>query len=237
MNTGRAVLGVAFIALGTLLLLERAGVVDAGPVLAAWWPLLLLVGAGLQLAARPPRPVGATVLGVLGLVLLAVTTDAVPGSVLALVWPLGILTLGVWLLWRRGVPLAAGGTVDDRLDVTALFSGRRIVSTSRDFRGGEVTAVFGGVEIDLSGARLVDTAHLELVAVFGGIELTVPHGWRVTLDGPAILGGNENGAPAVTDPDAPTLRVHGTAVLGGIEIRAVTPSPAPAPARDPFARP
>ena len=229
MNTGRALLGVAFVSLGTLLLLQQTGTLDAGRVIADWWPVLLLVAATLELLARPPRPVAASVLGAIGLVLLAGTTDLVPGSVLALVWPLGIILLGAWLLLRRG-PVAVGGASDDAVvDATVLFSGRRIVGTSPRFRGGSVTAVFGGIELDLTGAEIPDGAVLDAVAVFGGVELTVPLGWRVVVDGPAIFGGHENNVPAPADAAAPTLRVRATAIFGGVEVGAGAGWPAATP--------
>ena len=231
MNTGRAVIGVAFVGVGALLLLDRAAVLDAGRVLADWWPLLFLVAAAIELLATPPRPVGAAVSALIGLSLLGWTTGLVAGSVLALLWPLALIAVGAWLLVRPRGP-AADGDAQDAVDVTVLFAGRRIVSSSRDFRGGTATAIFGGIELDLTGARTSGGAELEAVALFGGVEVTVPPGWRVLLDGPAIFGGHENSVPAPADPDAPTLRVRATAIFGGVEVAqgAAAPSiPWPAP--------
>ncbi len=221
MNTGRAVIGIGFVALGTLLLLDRAGVLDAGGVIADWWPAVFLVAAALELIARPRRPIGATVFAVIGVLLLGGTTGLLTTSVWAIVWPVGFIALGLWLLLRR-TPTGRGwpdGSADDVVDATVLFSGRRIVSTAHAFRGGSATAVFGGIEIDLTGAEIEGTAELEAVALFGGVDIQVPAGWRVLVDGPAIFGGHENNVPAPGDPDAPVLRVAATAIFGGIEVK------------------
>jgi hypothetical protein len=228
-NTGRVVLGTAFVSLGSLFLLEEAGAVDAGAIISDWWPVVLLVVAALELLSRPPRPVSAGVWGLLGLVLLAVTTDVVDASVWTLVGPTAAIALGIWLLARR--PGAGEAeSPGDAVDVTAVFSGRRVVNASRSFRGGTATAVFGGVDLDLTGAHIDGTAVLDAVAVFGGVELLVPGTWQVRLDGPAIFGGHENRAPILTDPDAPVLRIRGTAIFGAVEVRAAA---VPAPVEQP----
>jgi len=161
-----------------------------------------------------------TVFAVIGVLLLGGTTGLLTTSVWAIVWPVAFIALGLWLLLRRA-PTARGwpDSSGDVVDATVLFSSRRVVSTSRALRGGSATAVFGGIEIDLTGAEIVGTAELEAVALFGGVDIQVPAGWRVLVDGPAIFGGHENNVPAPSDPNAPVLRLAATAIFGGIEVK------------------
>lgn len=231
MNTGRAVLGVIFVALGGLMLLDRANVLDAGTIIANWWPVVFLVLAGLELLARPPRRMTAAVFAVIGAVLLAATTGLLTASAWSLLWPTLVILLGAWLLFRAGRRSSADGTAthDGDFDVTAVFSGRKIASTAAPLHHGNATAVFGGVEIDLTAARIDERATLEAVAVLGSVEVRVPPNWRVELDGPAILGGLENHAAPPADGTAPTLRITATAVLGAVEVKtAALPTVAPA---------
>lgn len=232
MNTGRVVLGSGFLAVGTLVLLERADVLDAGEVIADWWPVLFLVAALLDVLSRPPRVASATVLGGLGLVLLAVTNDLVEANVWEIVWPVVLVGLGLWLLLRRPSAVDRDATRDETIGVVALFSGRRVVATAPRFRGGTATAVFGGVEIDLTETRIEGETVLDTVALFGGVDVEVPPGWRVVIDGPAIFGGSESHVPPPITPDAPTLRVRATAIFGGVDVKlgSAAPSATPAPA-------
>jgi len=102
------------------------------------------------------------------------------------------------------------------------MGGGELVVHSQDFRGGEVSAIMGGFEIDLRGAAISgDSATLEVFTLFGGIELKVPQEWNVVLHGTPILGMFANTAKAMADPSVPrkTLILKGTAIMGGVEVK------------------
>jgi hypothetical protein len=85
-----------------------------------------------------------------------------------------------------------------------------------------VLAVFGGAEFDLREADLPGREiTINAVAVFGGISITVPPEMRVVDTGSAVLGGREiSGESAESSrPDAPVLRITGTCVFGGVEVK------------------
>lgn len=85
-----------------------------------------------------------------------------------------------------------------------------------------VLTVFGGTELDFRDAILPGKEIiLRATTVLGGVEVIVPPEMRVVDNGIAILGGREiTGNPGeAASPDAPVLRVEGTCVLGGIEVK------------------
>jgi hypothetical protein len=107
--------------------------------------------------------------------------------------------------------------------IVAIFSG-----ASR--KGGwhaepviEVLAVFGGVDLDFRDAVLPGPeVVLRATAVLGGVDVVVPPEMRIVDGGGvAILGGRDiAGASAESaGPDAPVLRIEGTCVLGGIDVK------------------
>lgn len=59
----------------------------------------------------------------------------------------------------------------------------------------------------------------------GGVEIMVPPHVAVQCEGLAIMGGFEEAhrAPAVPDPDRPTLMITGFAMMGGVDIRTRLP--------------
>lgn len=218
MNSGRVLMGLIFAAVGVVLLLDNAGTVDAGEVLSTWWPAVVIAGGVLAMLSKPPALLAGGAVMLIGLAALGVTTEVLAGIGWGGVAGVALIALGgMFVIGQRG---PKGASSDERIEAICVFSGREISSSARPFRGGSITGVFGGVELDLTGAVLEDGAILDVVAIFGGAEITVPPGWRVQISGPAIFGGTEDGTGRQVLPaDAPILTIRALALFGGVEVK------------------
>jgi predicted membrane protein len=249
---GRFVGGAILLGLGVLFLLDNLGVVDAGDVMRFWPLILLALGLTRLIApGRPEERVGGIVLTVIGGVFLLRALH-VPWIRLRTIWPLVLVLLGAGLIWQAlrgrrspfpGLPenagerpfegvragiAATGGMSGSRdadgsvLKEFALMGGGELVVRSQDFRGGEVTAIMGGFEIDLRQAGIAgESATIEVFTLFGGIELKVPQDWNVVVKGMPVLGMLANSTRSIPDGTRPvkTLVIQGTAVMGGLEVK------------------
>ncbi|HJQ77755.1 MAG TPA: DUF5668 domain-containing protein [Acidimicrobiia bacterium] len=216
MNWGRLFLGAVIIAVGALLLLDNAGVLDATTVIGDWWPVLVILAGVFTFASNSRHwPVALTLVIVGATMLLSTLGAADLGDV---VIPVVVILIGIFILVGRGM----GSTVDagDRINSFNVFSGTEAASHSDRFSGGSVSVLFGGAELDLRDATPADGANLDVFAAFGGVEIRVPQGWQVNIKGFPIFGGFEN----VTTKDrvaatAPTLVVNATVLFGGLEVK------------------
>ena len=83
-------------------------------------------------------------------------------------------------------------------------------------------ACMGGIGLDLREATLTaPVTDIYVFAMMGGVEIIVPPDVRLESDGFAIMGGFEDQLrePASTNPNVPLVRVHGIAIMGGVEAR------------------
>lgn len=88
-------------------------------------------------------------------------------------------------------------------------------------------AILGSVELDLTRARIgAGTSHIEVVAVMGSIEITVPPDLRIECDGDPLLGSFEvkGNVRGTMSPDAPLVRITGTAFAASVEVKVVDPN-------------
>jgi predicted membrane protein len=101
-----------------------------------------------------------------------------------------------------------------------MFGGTKKNVISKDFKGGEVTCVFGGAEINLSQADINGKVVLEMHQVFGGTKLIVPPHWQVNhQETVAFMGGIEDRRPDTKDTDPNKILIlKGTSVFGGLDI-------------------
>lgn len=238
-QTSGAVVGGVLVILGTLLLLDRLNFISFHDIL-RYWPAIL-VFFGLQRLIQGPD-MGARIFGgVLTCVggVLLLNRMGITSIRLWDLWPLAIIAVGIALLYNavyaRPGPPPAGGTgacgfghgkrssTDSWIDYTALFGGIEVRSNSTQFEGGNLTAIFGGCDVDLRRAVMAtDSAVLNVSAIFGGIALRVPEGWTVVFQGAPVFGGYEDST--IHPPDAlntpqKTLYLRGTAAFGGIEVK------------------
>jgi hypothetical protein len=103
-DSGRVIVGLVIVALGTALLIERTGLADIHLDLGRYWPFILIV-MGLARFADPPRRAGRGSrwsggrllwIGLWGLV----SEFHVLGLDYATSWPLLVIGAGIGVVWR-----------------------------------------------------------------------------------------------------------------------------------------
>lgn len=156
-------------------------------------------------------------------------------------WPVTIILIGFFMLirprrkhhdeWRKWKQMRRRGCINyegnesfnnDKIDISAVFGSVKKNILSKSFKGGEVNAVFGGAEINMSQADIQGTIELEVNQVFGGTRLIIPANWEIQSELSAILGSVEDKRRLNTTPagdGSKVLVLKGAAVFGGIEIQ------------------
>ena len=213
------------IVVGILAALDNLNLVPNGFFLKFWPVVLIIFGIGKLSQRREDKGISAYIFILGGIALLVLNLRA---SLFDLIWPFFIVALGVFLVTKalrknRGVP-AELAAHESFVSATAIFSGTKRRVTQQDFKGGELTAIFGGFELDLRQATLEgNQVRVDVFVLFGGGELKVPQDWAVTMKGSAIMGGFEDKTlhmPAADGSRAPGPpgRSPGLVLFGGLTV-------------------
>lgn len=226
---GKALGGIILVAVGATLMAKQLGA-----VLPEWlftWPVLLIV-IGVYVGARHLfRNPGWVILVGIGALFLAdqIYTDV---NITTFLWPMFIIAAGLFMIFKprrkqfhgtdtwEEIAVEPENSSEDLIDSVSVFGGVKKNIVSKNFKGGEITCVMGGAEINLSQADIQGKVVLEVTQVLGGTKLIIPSNWDVQPEMVAVLGGIEDKRKIqngdVTDK---VLIIRGTSVLGGIEIK------------------
>lgn len=168
-----------------------------------WWLPMALIGIGVLVIVRaqtPPKPKRVKV--VVGKQLDSDELDE-PGSI----------TAG----WTGFTTTSATG--GDSVSEVAIWAGKQRKVTSPSFRRGDLTAIMGGIELDLRGAGTANgEAVIDLFVMWGGIEIWVPPDWSVSNEVGVLMAGSEDKSGG-SQASRHRLVVRGFAIMGGVEIK------------------
>lgn len=114
------------------------------------------------------------------------------------------------------------GFDDTKIDVFTILGGGNFSTRSTRLQGGSVTAIFGGVEIDIREADTQQSViEIDVIALMSGIEIKVPAHFSVTVKVFPLLGGVTNKTTCLAEKigiPKRNLIITGVALMGGIDI-------------------
>lgn len=220
-NMTRLILGLAIIAIGALFAADNLDLIDASDY-AIYWPAVLIVIGLVRLpGAVRQEALLAWIFIVGGAWILLYNLEYTDFEPWVLFWPIILVLVGGNLILgalRRGQEPSADQS--DWVNHFAFWSGVERKVDSDNFRGGDLTAIMGGYEIDLSKATMAGkTATLQVFALWGGGVVRVPKEWRIQFEVLPLMGGASDESESTGGAGAPTLLIKGMAIMGGIEVK------------------
>ncbi|GGI28581.1 LiaF transmembrane domain-containing protein [Pedobacter mendelii] len=241
-RTGRMLSGLVIVFIGLAFLLDNMGF-DIPHWVFSWHTLLIVIGLFVGVR-RNFKGAGWLIMVLIGSYF---TIDDITGlnfdaSKYAL--GIGLVILGGYLIfkpkgeWKRrkrnrftdsfnstaeNEPLIddKNSNNHDFVEATAVFGGSNQIVYSKNLKGGDVTVVFGGADLNFIQADFTESIALDATAIFGGIKLVVPQNWIIKSNVTPIFGSVEDkrGHLIPTGEVQKTLVIDGTVMFGGIEIK------------------
>lgn len=229
------VIAILIIAVGVLLFLDNFGVFHIYNVWRFWPVVLIAVGVSKMFECRGAGGRLSAGIMIAAGVLFLLDSLRIVYVGWHLIWPLALVGLGVSMLMKSLEPKPIAGTCvttssgdalsGDTLKEYVVFGGLKRRLDTPNFQGGEMFAVFGGIEVDLRRANIAGTVKevvIDANATFGGIEVKVPETWRIITRGFGIFGGYEDKTIPPRSQEGvtvPTVVITGYAIFGGVAVQ------------------
>lgn len=217
--TSQLLFGAAVVLIGVLLLLDTTGLYPSESLLAYVPSLFVVVGLWALLRGGFRSLVGPVIVIVVAGTWQLVALGVVTAEQALAYWPVLLIAFGLSVM--LGQYRSRVRSADDAYSsVFAALGGVERRNTSQAFEGADLTAVFGGAELDLRDAKVADRpARVNALALFGGVEVIVPRDWNVRMEVLPVLGGASDDRPRREERhESVDLEVTGFAAFGGVSV-------------------
>ncbi|WP_141719674.1 LiaF transmembrane domain-containing protein [Roseivirga misakiensis] len=229
----RIFVGAAFLIIGLLLTFDNLEIFrfNLPYYLFRWHSILIIVGV-FMLSVREKVGLGITLLIIGGIFLLDDMADYYYWNFgfndIFDLWPLALVGVGLSLILKRNshkdeYEKKSFENELDYVDELAVFSGAERVVTSKEFKGGKLTSIFGGTSLNLINSDLAwGTNVLDVFVLFGGCDIRVPADMNVKVKVTAIFGGFSDERKVINENDAndgKELVIKGLVLFGGGEVK------------------
>ena len=101
----------------------------------------------------------------------------------------------------------------------AAFSGQDINFDNEVFRGAELTAIFGGIKLDLRNAFFEGDTVINACCIFGGADILLPDNVNIKVNSNSLFGGIDNKKHQNSKDNLHTVYLNGTCIFGGVDVK------------------
>jgi len=215
-----SIVGIFIIIIGSLFLLKNFGVLPQEFFwkIFGWQAIIILIGIIFYFNSNKSIGVTLIVLGIL--------------SWIPDIWPVLIIALGVFVIIKNKTNYFSNAKAENSSDIydpnqmindVSIFGGAKKSYQIDNFKGGNITAIFGGSEIDLSDCTLADGSNkLDIFFLFGGSNIKVPSTWKVLIEVTPILGAFSDRRimqQSQVFDNSKILIISGVTIFGGGELK------------------
>lgn len=222
-NLRRIIWGIIFIAAAVVIALNSFGVISFDIFFDGWWTLFIIVPSVAGLIENKDKTSSLSGLGI-GVLLLLCAQDILDWDIIwKIALPVIIGIIGIKMIVSSFRKEKTSRIVNDiktegrdMQSGFAVFCGTDLNFDNVVFDGAELTAVFGGVDCDLTKAIIDRDCVIKVSCAFGGIDIKVPDNVKVVSNVVCVFGGvevNKSNTNAVH-----TLYIEGACTFGGVEI-------------------
>ncbi|HOY39807.1 MAG: hypothetical protein KBB11_01810 [Bacteroidales bacterium] len=223
--------GLLLVAAGVLLILDRTGLIkhELMQYIFSWQSLLIALGiwglSGFRAIAFHLMLIAT------GGFFLYAEIVKLPIETQHIFWPVVLVFVGLIIIFkkfnidrhRKRMNENTEISSQDFIEKKILLSGDNSIITSKNFQGGNISAVLGGCELNMEQAEMAEGNHiLNISAVLGGINIIVPKHWDVIVEVDGVLGGFKDERKFVNTElidRSRRLFIRGSAVMGGGEVK------------------
>ena len=223
-NTRNVLWGLVLIGLGLIFGFNALEITDIDIFFNGWWTLIIIVPSFIDLFKEENKT--GNFIGVLvGIVLLLCCQDILKFElVFKLIVPVILVIVGLSFIFKDTFNKKVKEEMKklnkkNDTEYCATFGGQQLNFSNEEFKGCNISAVFGGVDCDLTDSIIKEDVIINVSAIFGGVDIKVPNNVKVKVTSTPIFGGVSNERKNPKEENVKTIYINATCIFGGVEIK------------------
>ncbi|MCF8305284.1 MAG: cell wall-active antibiotics response protein [Ignavibacteriales bacterium] len=233
------IVGYLLIGIGVLFFFDNLDLfnIDLSDMIFSFPTILIIIG-GIILINTSGRSNFGVLLVSVGLLFHVVDYLNYPfGEFLSEYWPIIIIVIGLYTLFKKNDGGRGKYTEQDKeftestsedfqdyIDEVSVFSSKKTIIKSQNFRGGKTFTLFASTQLDFYDCDIAQGEHeLNITTIFGGTEIWIPEGFKIVVNVNSIFGGVDDKRyrkeSSVSEETKGTLYITGLCLFGGCELK------------------
>ncbi len=225
-NINNIVWGLALIAVGVILGANILKIADINLFFSGWWTLFIIIPSFVGLFDDNNKT-GNLICLLIGIALLLCAQDLISFE---LVWklalPIILIIVGLSFIFKDVLKKETQKKIkqlnkkNTGNNSFAMFSGQKIDYNKKEFKGTNLTTIFGGIECDLTGSLIEEDIVINATSVFGGIDIIVPDTVDVVIKSNSLFGGvDDKRKKKKEEKKSHTIYINAICIFGGVDIK------------------
>ncbi len=216
--------GCVLLAVSAILILNTFGITNINIFFDGWWTLFIIVPSFIGLFNSNEKT--GSIIGLLiGIFLLLACQNVLDFEIIwKLAVPVIIAVIGIKMIFGgigkdKEIIKCTDENKENMKNAFAAFSGQDLNFDNEVFRGAEITAVFGGVKLDLRNAVFEGNTVVNACCIFGGADILLPDNVNVKINSNSLFGGIDNKKHKNSKDNLYTVYLNGTCIFGGVDVK------------------
>ena len=217
--------GIVLIVIGLIIAGNSLNLFNVDLFFDGWWTLFIIIPCSIGLITDKEKT-GSLIGLIVGVLLLLACQDVIGFDIFwKLLFPIIIIICGVSILVRTIFNRKLSDDIEELNKkiskdgtISAIFSEQKINFDDQEFKGTNLSAVFGSIELDLRNAKIKEDVVINASAVFGGIEIIVSDDVDVIVKSSSVFGGVDNKKNGKKDKKN-TIYIDASCVFGGLDVK------------------
>lgn len=226
MNNKNILWGIVLVIIGVIVGLNALNITNINIFFNGWWTLFIIIPSLIGLLNEKDKT--GNIIGlIIGVVLLLGVQNIIDFDLIwKLILPVIIIIVGLSLIFGNNLNKKINNEIKKinnkkgkNEEYCSTFSEQKIDFDDEEFKGVSLTAVFGGITLDLRKAKINEDVVINTTSVFGGIDIYVPDNIKIKVKSTSIFGGVDNKKNKNDNEKEHIIYINASCIFGGVDIK------------------